>query len=68
MNPIVPGWYADPEARFYEGKYWIYVTRSFTAYTDQMNLDAFSSEDLVHWEKHEGIIDMSGYPYIYRAV
>ena len=68
MNPIVNGWYADPEARFYNGRYYIYVTRSFSDYGDQMNLDAFSSDDLVHWEKHEGIIDMSGYPYVHRAV
>ena len=68
MNPIVNGWYADPEARFYEGKYYIYVTRSFTKYEDQMNIDAFSSADLIHWEKHESIIDMSGYPYVHRAV
>ena len=68
MNPIVNGYYADPEARFYEGKYYIYVTRSATNYAEQMNLDAFSSEDLIHWEKHEGIIDMSGYPHAYQAV
>lgn len=68
MNPIVSGWYADPEARFYEGRYWIYVTQSFSAYADQMNLDAFSSDDLIHWEKHPNIIDMSGYPYIHQAV
>ena len=67
-NPIVPGWYADPEARFYEGRYWIYVTRSYTGYRKQRNLDAFSSEDLVHWEKHEGILDMSGFPHVYQAV
>ena len=67
-NPIVPGWYADPEARFYEGRYWVYVTKSFSAYGEQMNLDAFSSADLVHWEKHANIIDMSGFPYIHRAV
>ncbi len=66
-NPIVDGWYADPEARYYEGKYWIYVTRSETDYTKQMNLDAFSSEDLVHWEKHEGIIEMADFPWIWRA-
>lgn len=24
--------------------------------------------DLEHWEKHPNIIDMSGYPYIHRAV
>lgn len=68
MNPIVEGYYADPEARYYEGKYYIYVTRSITNYDDQLNLDAFSSSDLIHWEKHEGIIDMSGYPYVHRAV
>lgn len=68
MNPIVPGWYADPEARFYNGRYYIYVTKSFSAYGEQMNLDAFSSDDLIHWEKHPNIIDMSGYPYIHRAV
>lgn len=68
MNPIVQGFYADPEARYYEGRYYIYVTKSFTEYTDQMNIDAFSSKDLVHWEKHESIIDMSGFPYIHRAV
>ncbi|CAI6074376.1 glycoside hydrolase family 43 protein [Cohnella sp. JJ-181] len=67
-NPIVPGWYADPEARTYEGKHWIYATRSFTEYTMQMNLDAFSSDDLIHWEKHEGIVEMSDFPWIWRAV
>ncbi|MFC5652701.1 glycoside hydrolase family 43 protein [Paenibacillus solisilvae] len=67
-NPIVPGWYADPEARTYEGKYWIYATRSFTEYTQQMNLDAFSSDDLINWDKHEAIIEMSDFPYIWRAV
>lgn len=67
-NPIVPGWYADPEARFYEGRYWIYVTRSFSEYRQQMNLDAFSSTDLVHWEKHDGILDMSTFPWVWRAV
>lgn len=68
MNPIVEGWYADPEARFYGGRYYIYVTKSFTDRKGQLNIDAFSSEDLVHWEKHQDIIDMSGYPYIHKAV
>lgn len=67
-NPIVPGWYADPEARTYEGRYWIYATRSRTDYTKQMNLDAFSSDDLVTWTKHESIIEMGDFPWIWRAV
>lgn len=27
-NPIVPGWYADPEIRIFDGQYWIYPTWS----------------------------------------
>jgi beta-xylosidase len=30
-NPIVPGWYADPEIRIFEGRYWIYPTYSADA-------------------------------------
>ena len=67
-NPIVPGWYADPEARVYGGKYYIYVTRSITDYDEQLNIDCFSSPDLLHWEKHEGIIDVGQFPEIRRAV
>jgi hypothetical protein len=32
-NPIVPGWYADPEIRIFEGRYWIYPTYSADAGT-----------------------------------
>lgn len=66
-NPIVEGYYADPEARIYEGKYYIYATRSKTDYKQQLNIDAFSSSDLKTWEKHDGIIDMSGFPHMYQA-
>ena len=27
-NPIVPGWYADPEIRVFDNRYWIYPTYS----------------------------------------
>ena len=66
-NPIDPGCYADPEARFYEGKYYIYVTRSLP-FKDQMNQDCFVSEDLVNFKKVSGIIDMSGFDYVTNAV
>lgn len=68
QNPITDGYYADPEARTYQGKHYVYVTRSFTEYKKQMNLDAFSSEDLIHWKKHESIIVMEDFPHIYQAV
>lgn len=67
-NPIVAGYYADPEMRRYDGRYWIYATRSFTDYTRQRNLDAFSSEDLVSWVKHPDIIAMDDFPWIEKAV
>lgn len=66
-NPIDTKWYADPEARFYEGKYWIYVTHS-GPFHEQLNQTAFSSSDLTHWEKHENIIDMDGFPWAKQAV
>ena len=35
-NPLDNGWYADPEARAYEGMYVIYVTNSLP-YDEQKN-------------------------------
>ena len=66
-NPISESWHADPEARIYNGKYCIYVTRSLP-YEQQLNHDMFVSDDLEHWEKIESIIDMSGFPWVKKAV
>ena len=66
-NPIDPGCYADPEARFYEGKYYIYATRSLP-FRDQLNQDAFCSTDLRHFEKIEGVIAMEDFPWITNAI
>lgn len=68
QNPIVEGYYADPEARIYNGKYYIYATRSFTGYRKQMNLDVFSSENMTDWVKHSGIVAMEDFPHITQAV
>lgn len=67
-NPIDEGRYADPEARFYGGKYYIYVTHSMNTYEEQQNHTCFVSEDLTSWKKVENIIDMSGFPWVKRAV
>lgn len=55
-NPIFPGWYADPEAIIFGDRYWIYPTFS-AKFEQQLHFDAFSSPDLVHWTKHERILD-----------
>lgn len=66
-NPIDSGWYADPEARFYEGQYIIYATKSLP-FDDQKNQVCFTSKDLTNWERHDDIIDMSGFPWATRAI
>ncbi len=66
-NPLDEGWYADPEARCYGGKYYIYVTHS-GPYHDQLNHTCFVSDDLTNWEKRKNIIDMTGFPWVKRAV
>ena len=66
-NPISDGWYADPEARFYEGKYWIYATIS-NEFKQQKNQICFSSEDLTNWEQHDNILDMSTFPWVWQAI
>ena len=65
-NPIVAGWYADPEARVFAGEYWIYPTYS-APYDEQTFFDAFSSHDLVTWTKHR-VLDTGRIAWAKRAV
>lgn len=86
-NPIIKGWYADPEGTIFGSRYWIYPTYSddygqpdrsqeFTArqkklqqhtinpqYLKQTFFNAFSSEDLIHWEKHAHVLDIKNVPW-----
>ena len=66
-NPIFPGWYADPEGIIFQNKYWIYPTYS-APFDKQVFLDAFSSPDLVHWTKHERILDTASVKWARRAM
>jgi beta-xylosidase len=66
-NPVFPGWYADPEAAIFKNHYWIYPTYS-DSYNKQVFLNAFSSPDLVHWTKHEHILDTAHVTWAKRAV
>ncbi|KAL4932854.1 glycoside hydrolase family 43 protein [Aspergillus undulatus] len=61
-NPVIAGWYADPEARIFDNHYWIYPTYS-AAYEEQTFFDAFSSPDLLTWTKHPSILNFSGIPW-----
>ena len=55
-NPIFKGWYADPEGIVFGDEFWIYPTFS-DDYEKQVFFDAFSSKDLITWEKHTQILD-----------
>lgn len=66
-NPIFEGWYADPEGVILDHKFWIYPTFSAN-YEDQVFLDAFSSVDLVNWEKHSHILDTTVIKWAKKAI
>ena len=54
-NPIVEGWYADPQIRKYGNEYWVFPTAS-DSFRKQTFFDAFSSSDLKTWKKHPRIL------------
>ena len=66
-NPILKGWYADPEAAIFKKQYWIYPTWS-DKYNKQVFFNAFSSSDLLHWKKHEYILDTASVKWAKRAM
>jgi len=66
-NPVFEGWYADPEGVVLDGRYWVFPTSS-APYDEQVGFDAFSSPDLVHWTKHERVLDTSGVRWAVRAM
>lgn len=66
-NPVVDGWYADPEGIVFGDRYWIFPTFS-AAYDDQLFFDAFSSPDLVTWTKHSRILSTREIDWAYRAM
>ena len=66
-NPVLDGWYADPEAHVFDQQYWIYPTYS-APYNQQLFLDAFSSTDLVTWTKHPRVLDAVNVKWANRAM
>jgi len=61
-NPIIPGWYADPEVHIFNGRYYIYPTYS-DAYEKQTFFEAFSSDDLITWKSEGHILDFKDVPW-----
>jgi len=61
-NPIIPGWYADPELHYFAGQYWVYPTYS-AAYEEQTFFEVFSSPDLVNWTPQGRVLDFADVPW-----
>ena len=55
-NPVLPGWYADPELHYFEGRFWLYPTYS-APYEEQTFFEAWSSGDLSNWQNEGHILD-----------
>lgn len=56
-NPVVNGWYADPESRVYDGIVYMYVTNSLP-FEEQKNLDLVTTDDLISFKVYRDILDM----------
>ncbi len=67
LNPISDTWYADPEGIVFGEEYWIFPTYS-DRFERQVYFDAFSSKDLLTWEKHERILDSSAVSWAHKAM
>ena len=66
-NPVFEGWYADPEG-FVDGEtLWVFPTSSLP-YGEQTFLDAFSTRDLIHWEKHPNVLDNAHVKWVWQAL
>lgn len=65
-NPVIEGWYADPEAVVYNNTYWIFPTSSLP-FDEQTYMDAYSSTDLRNWVKHPRILTSDNVKWGKRA-
>lgn len=57
-NPVIEGYYADPDIDLFDCKFWMYPTTDGVTYPGwwgSHTFSAFSSDDMVNW-KNEGVI------------
>ncbi len=67
-NPLFAGeCYADPEVAVVGKTFWIFPTTS-KSFEQGVYFDAFSSKDLVNWEKHPRIIDTTTIKWLRKAL
>lgn len=57
-NPIIQGYYADPDIRYFEGRYYIYPTTDGGKWHGT-SFKCFSSENLKDWTDHGEIFNIT---------
>lgn len=58
-NPALPGVYADPDIKVFNGKYYIYPTTDGFLGWNTQKFHVFSSDDMVDWKDEGVILDLS---------
>lgn len=61
-NPIIKGFYADPDAAVFDGKIYIYPTTDGTGW-ESTSFKAFSSTDMEEWTDEGVILDLNDVPW-----
>lgn len=62
-NPIIKGFYADPDIACFGGRYYIYPTTDGGKEWDSTYFKAFSSPDLKRWTDEGTILDFKDVPW-----
>lgn len=62
-NPIIKGYYADPDIAYFDGKYYIYPTTDGGVEWNSTYFKAFSSADLKTWSDEGIILDFKNVPW-----
>ncbi|GAA3233193.1 family 43 glycosylhydrolase [Dactylosporangium siamense] len=58
-NPVIPGYFADPQIEYLAGRYWIYPTSDGYADWSGTRFRAFSSPDLAVWTDNGVVLDLA---------
>lgn len=62
-NPVLNGYYADPNIACFNGTYYIYPTTDGGTGWNSTQFKVFSSKDLVNWTDEGVILDMKDVPW-----
>lgn len=62
-NPVLKGYYADPDIACFENKFYIYPTTDGGKEWDASSFKVFSSEDMIDWEEEGILLDLADVPW-----